>query len=62
MVRENLKESKERMRYLAPVSVYLVPVADHLTVSVSWTIDSYADQANGGTLHLKMHCYLHQTE
>lgn len=43
-------------------SVYLIPMADYLAVSASQAIDSYSDQANGGTLQPQLHGKLHQTE
>lgn len=43
-------------------SVYLIPMADYLAVSASQAIDSYSDQANGGTLLPQLHGKLYQTE
>lgn len=58
-IRANLffKERKQ-VRQLVSVSVYLVPMADHLTVNISGGVDSYSDGASGRTLHLQ----LYQTE
>lgn len=58
MVREKLKErekEKHRSGNWLSVSVYLVTMADHLTVRISWTINSYPDWANRGTLHPQLH-------
>lgn len=53
-VRETLKKGKERShRYLLSVFVYLIPMADDL--SIRQTFDSYSDQANDGTLQTQRH-------
>lgn len=46
--------------HLVLVSVYLVPIADHLTASISLAGDFYSDQANNRTLHPQLQCQLHQ--
>jgi hypothetical protein len=62
MVRENIKERKERRRRSddwTSSPVYVVPVADNLSVILSLTVDSYSDLAIDWT---QLNGQLHQTE
>ena len=72
VIRENLaivkkhlrerEESEYRSNNYPSLFIYLVPMTDHHTVSISLTTDNYPDQANSGILHPQLHGYLHKTE